>query len=214
MVINKKVLIIWSIIIILFILVILIGVIYLNNLNGRKITDIEDILSYSLEYDMTVVSNKNINTYFVKEWYKESVGNKFEYLDYMKNTVSITLNKDDCLIKNSKNKAYILTNNIYESENVSSLSFFLNSYKYKCNCKKYGVNKNEENRYVIEISNKDSCNLKDVLESIKIDKLELVLKDNIPITYTVYSGGREYISIVYRKQDLNCNIDESVFSIT
>lgn len=213
MVINKRVLVIWTILILLFCIGIILEVIHLTNLKGN-VADIQSISSYYLEYDMTVISNKNINTYFVKEWYKENIGSKFEYLDYMKNTFSIVLNKDSCYIKNSGNKAYILTQNIYENENISSLSYFMKMWKDSCNCKKEGTNKNDENRYVIKATNNDNCNLKEVLDNLKVDKLELVLKENKLLTYTIYSSGEEYISIVYRKQELNCNIDDSAFSIT
>ena len=214
MVINKRVLVIWTILILIFCIGIILEVIHLTNLKGKKATDMQSISSYYLEYDMTVISNKNINTYFVKEWYKENIGSKFEYLDYMKNTFSIVLNKDSCYIKNSGNKAYILTQSIYENENISSLSYFVKIWKDNCNCKKEGVNKKDKNSYLIEVTNKDNCNLKGVLDNLKVDKLELVLKENELLTYTIYSGDKEYISIVYRKQELNCDIDDRVFIVT
>lgn len=213
---GKKGLIIWTILIVIAVVCIIALICYLNfSINGKKLTkkNIHEINFYQTIYDMTVVSNKNINTYFVKEWYKENVGNKFEYLDYMKNTFTVILNKDSCYIKNSGNKAYLVTQNIYGNKNISSMSFFLRMYNTKCNCKKEAYSKNNEDRYIIQVSKEDSCVLKDVLDKLKVDKLELVVKDGLPLTYTIYSGGIEYISIVYRSVDVNTSIDDSIFNV-
>lgn len=213
---GKKGLIIWTILIVIAVVCIVTLTCYLNfSINGKKITkeNIHEIKFYQTIYDMTVVSNKNINTYFVKEWYKENVGNKFEYLDYMKNTFAVILNKDSCYIKNSGNKAYFVTQNIYGNKNISSMSFFLRMYNTKCNCKKEAYSKNNEDRYIIQVSKEDSCILKDILDKLKVDKLELVVKDGLPLTYTIYSSGIEYISIVYRSVDVNTVIDDSIFNV-
>ena len=59
---------------------------------------------YYAEYEVTIVSNKNTNTYSMKEWYKKEAGNKIEYLDSDGSKVNIITKKDKVSIKNENQK--------------------------------------------------------------------------------------------------------------
>lgn len=175
---------------------------------------IQNISSYYAQYDMTVISNKNINTYFVKEWYVKNLGSKFEYLDYMKNKVCIIVKDDKCYIKNSGNKAYLLTKNLHNNKNISSLSFFIDMYNNNCNCIKNTITKSEKVVYNIKISNKDNCYMSNVLQDLSVTTFELTTKSSLPFTYIIYNKEKEYISILYRSIELNKKIDINEFNIT
>ena len=169
-------------------------------LNGEVDLNFDE---YYVEYDMTVISNKNINTYAVKEWHKESVITKLEYLDYMRNTVTITLKDNTCSIINSGNAAKLVINNIIENKNIASLSTFgylYNSHDKMCKCyKERHIKDNEE---IITISLCEgcncSCNCNKIIEDMGIATLKLILVNGIPKNYIVYYKNKtEYISIVY-----------------
>lgn len=108
---------------------------------GKRLKNIEVMLDmpYSAEYDLTVVSNKNVNTYFVKETYSKDE-HIFEYLDSVGERSYIIVKGDTITIKNDGQK------NIFEKKLVnidecrisySSLSkayCYVLSEKNKCDC--------------------------------------------------------------------------------
>lgn len=163
--------------------------------------------NYYTEYDMTVISNKNVHTYNVKEWYKEGVKTKLEYLDYMKNIVTITLETNTCNISNSGNIAKLVINNMIDNKNISSLSTF--GYLYNVDCNNCECNKSKHikgNETIVTISFKQTCNCgcNKVANEIGVGVLELILVDNLPKNYTVYDKNKkEYISIVYNVFEQN-----------
>lgn len=163
--------------------------------------------NYYTKYDMTVISNKNINTYAVKEWHKAEEITKLEYLDYMKNTVTIILENNTCNISNSGNTAKLVINNMIGNKNIASLSTFGYLYNLdcnKCNCNKEKYIKNDEIVVKIEFKEGCDCECNKIIEDIGVHSLELVIKDSIPKNYIIYGKNKkEYISIVYNVFDTN-----------
>lgn len=156
--------------------------------------------NYYVQYDMTVISNKNINTYNVKEWHKEDIMTKLEYLDYMKNIVTITLQGKSCSISNSGNTAKLIINNMYENKNITSLSTFgyLYNMVQNCCCSKTQYVKNEELVVTITFEKGCGCGCYEIVEKLSISSLELILIKGIPKNYTILDKNKkEYISIVY-----------------
>ena len=156
---------------------------------------------YYTEYDMTVISNKNINTYAVKESHIEGKYTKLEYLDYMKNIVNITLEKGTCTISNSGNIAKLTINNMLDNKNISSLSTFGYIYNLKldnCMCVKEEMVKEDEINLKIKFAKSGECICSKYAQDIGISSLELILIDGFPKNYIILDKNKkEYISIVY-----------------
>lgn len=108
---------------------------------GKRLEKVEVMadIPYSAEYDLTVVSNKNVNTYFVKEMCSKDE-HIFEYLDSIGQKSYIIVRGDTITIKNDgqKNVFEGKTQKIEESKiSYSSLSKAYNyilSQKNKCDC--------------------------------------------------------------------------------
>lgn len=160
-----------------------------------------DFSSYYVQYDMTVISNKNINTYSVKEWHKEGDITKLEYLDYMKNVVTITLQGNTCNISNSGNTAKLVINNMIDNKNIATLSTFWYLYNLDCGsscCTKTQYVKDKEIIVKIEFKDECDCGCNKIVEDLGVSALELILQNNKPKNYTVLDKNKkEYICIVY-----------------
>lgn len=167
---------------------------------------------YYIQADMTVISNKNINTYAVKEWHKEEY-TKLEYLDYMKNKVSIVLKENNCIIQNSGNIAKLVVNNMMNNKNIASLSTFgymYNNHSDGCKCERQKHVKDDEIIISIVLSEncKCSCNCSKYVQDMEIKILRLILIDGIPKNYIILDKNKnEYISIVYSVFEDKANID-------
>lgn len=203
----------WQLVVFCFSVIILSGSIFfmfgmINKMkNGEAYKNKIDLnfVEYYTQYDMTVISNKNINTYNVKEWHKEDVMTKMEYLDYTKNVVTITLQNDECSISNSGNVAKLVINNMTNNKNIASLSTF--GYLYNLNCDSCKCDKTQhikDNEIIVAINFKNGCHCGccKIVEDIGISKLELIFVDGMPKNYTIYDKNKkEYISIVYNTFD-------------
>lgn len=180
--------------------------------NGELLTEELDLsfAEYYTQYDMTVISNKNIHTYAVKEWHKEGVVTKLEYLDYMKNVVTITLQNNICNILNSGNTAKLVINNMVDNRNIASLSTFGYLYMMDCNscsCSKTKYVKDNETTITVSLEDGCSCSCGKIAEDIGVAKLQLILVDGKPQNYTAYDKNKkEYISIVYNVFEKNIEI--------
>lgn len=180
--------------------------------NGEIFTGELDLSfsNYYTVYDMTVISNKNVHTYNVKEWHKEGVITKLEHLDYMKNVVTITLENNTCNISNSGNTAKLVINNMVDNKNIASLSTF--GYLYNMDCSSCGCNKTKhvkDNETIVRVNFKEgcSCGCSKIADEIGVSSLELILVNNVPKNYTVYDKNKkEYISIVYNVFEKNIEI--------
>ena len=165
---------------------------------------------YYTQADMTVISNKNINTYAVNEWHKEGY-TKLEYLDYMKNKVVITLNENTCTIENSGNTAKLVINNMVDNKNIASLSTFgymYNNHSDACNCDKQKHIKDNEIIMTIVLNENCNCNCNKIVRDMGIKILKLILVNGVPKNYIILDKNKkEYISIVYNVFEDKVNID-------
>lgn len=217
--IKRKYLYIWGIILLFMILFILFLIVKINEtINGKKILTNGkiNISSYYAEYEMTVISNKNTNTYTIKEWFNENIGNRFEYLDYMKNNIFVTTLKDSVYIVNDGNKANIITDKNNAKYNVLSLSTFFDIFNkdITCSCAKSIYDKEGEIHIIYNICDKENCNQDESIIHLGITELKLDIKDNVPITYTLYTGTKkEYACILYNRFETNILIEDNVFYI-
>lgn len=230
---NKLTIILFSLIAILVILSIIIYTLAMKTsiLRGSIIQDIIgrigtkdnifDMDDYYAEYEVTIVSNKNTNTYIMKEWYKKDVGIKQEYLDSERSKVNIINTKNSLVIKN-ENQKNILTLDPYLASytNVLSISTFLDIYNKsveKSTC--FSANSYEKvNNINMIIDNickmKENCNCeyKNIVKNVSKIELKLDKNSGLPLTYIVYDNDKkECISIVYNKFDINQNIKDSTF---
>ena len=203
---NKKYIVIVVITIVVFCSVIALMIGKVNKTIGQRIDFNENeinIENYYASYDMTVVSNKNINTYKVDEWYKEGQESKLEYMDSVGNIVTISLKDNLCSITNSGNIAKFSLENMYENKNIASLSTFMHIYNLidgNCMCKKTSYKKDNKTCVVVELEEKGICSNSKRVKKLGISKLELIIENKKPLNYIIYDENKkEYISIVYNK---------------
>ena len=230
---NKLTIVIFGLISILVILSILVYTLAMktNILRGTPIGNIItrignnhnvlNMTSYYSEFEITIRSNKNINTYVMKEWYKKDVGTRQEFIDSSNDKVNILTLPEKTIIKNENQKnIMVIDEYITKYTNLLSINTFLNIYeKYKGKECCFDANSYEKvNNINMILDNTckmgDNCNC-DVSAVVKqVSKMELKLDKNTgkPITYIIYSHNKnECISIVYNKFDINANIDENKF---
>lgn len=211
---KKRKIILSIIILVLIILIILLLTLYHKldiKINGNKSEfDINslNLEKYTTNYDMTVISNKNIHTYNVSESYNRNENiSILKFLDYTKNEVQIKLNNNTCTISNSGNMLGLTTQITNNNKNISSFSTFIYLYNLidgSCLCKKKVYSKDNNIILCINICNEDNCKLKKNLGHLDISKLELTLKSEIPKTYIIYDkNGKENISILYNTFKFN-----------
>ena len=184
--------------------------------------------SYYAEYEVTVFSNKNQNTYNLREWYYkkddeyrfkiETIGdgNNFSYFG-TNNTLNISANGQI----NSMNLSNFETKRL----NVMSISTFIELYKFiddkisnqtyeyeKC-CKIEERDIDGKKIYTVDINKNidQKCAIcktySDILISgMKITKFELILDKNTltPIQYIIYTeDGKSFMDIIYHNFDVN-----------
>ena len=152
----------------------------------------------------------------VKEWYKEGIGAKLEYLDYMENIVSLISTPSLIYITNSGNKASLITDNTYSFGNMLSLATYIDIFNKEpiCSCTKSVYDKNGEIACIYSFCNKDNCMQNERLKYMGITSIEMNIKDNKVVTATVYTENKkEYICIVYNKFETNILIEDNVFNI-
>ncbi len=179
--------------------------------------------SYIAEFEITVVSNKNTNTYRMKEWYKKDVGTKQEYLDSEGAKVNIVTKKNKTTIKNQNQKNILKLDPYLTSyTNLLSINTFLDIYNKsveKTGC--FSANSYEKVNNINMIIDNVCKNIKECrceyMELVKnVSKIELKLDKNsgLPLTYIVYDNDKkECISIVYNKFDINQEIEDKIFDI-
>ena len=212
---GKWAILVFIVAVIIFVISIFVMLNAIDKIKNGEIFKGEIDLSFSEYYaqaDMTVISNKNINTYAIKEWHKESY-TKLEYLDYIKNKVSIILKDNNCTIENSGNTAKLVINNMIDNKNIASLSTFgymYNNHSDGCKCERQKHVKDNETIITIVLSEdcKCSCNCNKIVQDMGIKTLKLVLVDGVPKNYIILDKNKkEYISIVYNVFEDKVNID-------
>jgi len=232
---NKLTLIIFSLISILIILSIVIYTLAVrtNILRGTIIDDIigkigeKDSIfnmhSYYTEFEITVISNKNTNTYTMKEWYKKDIGTKQEYLDSESSKVDIITTKDKTIIKNENQKNILKIDPYLTSyTNILSINTFLDIYnkstEQSCCFTAASYEKANNINMIIDNICKNTgeckCEYMNIVKNVSKVELKLDKNTGLPLTYIVYDNDKkECISIVYNKFDINQNIDNKIFDI-
>jgi len=232
---NKLTLIVFCLISILVILSIIIYTLAMrtNILRGTIIDDIIgkigqndsifNMQSYFAEFEITVISNKNTNTYKMKEWYKKGIGTKQEYLDSEGSKVNIVTLKDKTIIQN-ENQKNILKMDPYITSytNLLSINTFLDIYNKSiekpCCFTANSYEKVNNINIIIDnvCKNIEDCKCEYMNIVKNVSKIELKLDKNtgLPLTYIVYDNDKkECISIVYTKFEINKGIDTKIFNI-
>ena len=188
--------------------------------------------SYHAEYELVVFSNKNQNSYFIKEWYLNDNGNesfKIEFENALKDKFSYVLTKNNLNINSDKQLSdFHLDGYNINKKNLISISTFLELYSKVLSANQEKImkieNKNIDNtkHYIIHIDNADNKNPSEIVEEyddilsegLNISKIELVVNDkNIPIEYYVFNDKQNVIiGIKYTKFDIIDKFDENIFA--
>jgi hypothetical protein len=197
--------------------------------NITKTTDIFYANSYIAEYEITDISNKNKNIYFMNEVYKKDGNNeyfKFGYKDFLSNDVSYIICNDKIKIENtSQLSSYIINSNNFKKTNLFSLVTYLdiihNIDKIECislnvteeeNVKKYELSL-DKNIHDSKCMQKGTCKYTDLFSNgLKLSKIELNVINNKPVDIFVYTNDNNvYIEIKYTKFELNSEISNDIF---
>lgn len=189
--------------------------------------------NYYAEYDLTIFSNKNQNTYCIKEWYFNDNSNekfRFDFENDNKEKITYMLSKNMLKItSNEQISNFDIENYGIDKKNLISVSTFLSLYNeivkeskdiifkiesnivddksyYTVQINKTKINSNDENFKAYEFLLKDGLN---------IGKLELVIdnKKKMPNEYYVFNDDDEVIiGVKYTKFDIMDKFDEKIFA--
>lgn len=232
---NKMTILIFSLFSILVILSIVIYTLGMktNILRGTVIDDIIEKIgtkdsifnmdSYFAEFEITVISNKNTNTYKMKEWYKKEVGTKQEYLDSEGSKVNIITMKNKTVIKNETQKNILKMDPYITSyTNLLSINTFLDIYnksiEKECCFTAASYEKVNNINMIIDNTckniNECKCEYMNIVKNVSKIELKLDKNTGLPLTYIVYDNDKnECISIVYNKFDIDQDIQDNIFDI-
>lgn len=189
---------------------------------GVKNNNIFNMTSYEAEYTMVVVSNKNVNSYNIKEIY-DSGKTKYEYLDSSGSKVFLIINKDKIKIQNENQKNILIQDfkNTYLT-NTISISTFLEIYnKKKASNVEENAIINMENIEIKEYLKNGYISLtimfnsdENIFKDISRITLEIDDKTKLPVTYVIYNKNKkEIVSILYNKFNINPEINSKIFDI-
>lgn len=178
---------------------------------GKKITseNVLNISEYIAEYDLTVVSNKNVNTYFVKEEYLGDC-HKFSLLDCLNNITDVTVQNGTVTIKNEKQKNELAFNDFGLNESKLSLASIIKVYNIikegkntcDCECEVY----EKENSFFVYLfacqKAQDEFCINSILSDTHFSEIQLEIdkKTGVPHTIYVLDKNKNTINcIVYTK---------------
>jgi hypothetical protein len=195
----------------------------INNLLNTS--DIFESTSYSAEYEITDISNKNRNIYTMNEIYKKENSNeyfKFGYKDILNNDISYIISNDKIKIEDtSQISSYIINSNNFKKTNLFSLATYIgiinNINSIKCmtlnvseedNTKKYEIVLNKQIH-----DSEDICKYSDLFSNgLKLSKIELTISDNKPIDILVYTNDNNiYINVKFIKFEMNNEVSSDIF---
>lgn len=192
----------------------------IERLSGKS--NILDMESYYAQLEITVISNKNTNTYSMEEWYKKDIGNKVEYVDSSNFKVSILTLKDKAIIRNENQKnPLMITPYIVKYTNLLSINTFVKIYNeslkemccFSANSYEKLDNINMILDNVCKMGEECNCEVYEIVKNVSKIELKLDKKTGQPLTYIVYDNDKkEQISIVYNKFDINAKIEDNIFS--
>ena len=204
----------WIYIFIFIMLVILI--ILLNNkietVSFGKKSDEHSVMQdrmYNAQYDLTVVSNKNVNTYFVKERYSKDE-HTFEYLDSTQKRSYIIIKGDTLTIKNEEQKN-VFENKMQKIEECKiSYSSLTKAYNYiasnknNCECSVKIYEKEDVFNVYFTFCGKaqDEFCLNNVLQDNFVSEIQVEIKQKglLPTVINVLDKNKNVLDcIVYTK---------------
>ncbi len=178
---------------------------------GKRITsdDVLRVTPYYAEYDLTVVSNKNVNAYFVKEEFFHEV-HTFKYLDSLGHTTEVSINGNTVTIKNDgqKNTLAFDTTSISESKlsysSIAKVYASVKEHKNTCDCSFEMYEKEDKfNVYLFACGKaKDENCINTLLSDSYFSEIQFELdkKTGIPCTMYVLGKDKNVINcIVYTK---------------
>lgn len=201
----------------------------LNNDN-----DLFDLKGYYTEYELLTFSNKNQNSYYIKEWYLNDNGSesfKTEFESASKDKVTYILTENTLKISSDKQlSSFNIDSFNISKKNLLSLSTFFEIYNKILNNNDNKTmkieNKNIDNtkHYIIYIDKSENENDNDnavfeeyneiLNDGLNISKIELVVNDkNIPIEYYILDDKENVITgIKYTNFDIIDKFDEKIFA--
>lgn len=204
--------------------------------NIEKLTDLFEVTSYYAEYQIEITSNKNINNYKVKEWYKQEDNNyKFRFETSNKNSNFIYYGDSKNICVKSDEQISTLNLSDYNNKNnnilsVSSMIDFLELFNQTQKKEEYSKNncfkiKEIENdsvvTYEIIFLQENKCNIdckicsKFLDNNMNIKKIEILIDKEylLPKQYNVhYEGEQMHVNIIYNKFSINEKFDEKLFA--
>jgi len=188
-------------------------------------SNIFESTSYSAEYEITDISNKNRNIYIMNEIYKKENSNeyfKFGYKDILNNDISYIICNDKIKIEDtSQISSYIINSNNFKKTNLLSLATYIdiinNINSIKCmtlnvseeeNVKKYEIILNKQIH-----DTEDVCKYSDLFSNgLKLSKIELTISDNKPLDILVYTNDNNiYINVKFIKFEMNNEVSSDIF---
>lgn len=173
---------------------------------GKRVTseNVLDIFKYYAEYDLTVVSNKNVNTYFVKEEYLGDY-HKFSFLDTLNHTTEVTLQDATVTIKNEEQKNELTFNDFGLNESKLCLTSIIKVYNIikegdnNCKCS-YEVYEKENSFFVYLYAcgkAQDEFCINSILSDTHFSEIELEIDKETGMPHTIYVLDKN-------KNTLNC----------
>ncbi|MEG2348046.1 MAG: hypothetical protein RSB67_00170 [Clostridia bacterium] len=206
-----------------------------NDLNSNIFNDKENIFninSYKCEYDLTLKSNKNTNTYKILEYYdcNDSLNEKFRFEinnDFGDKIMYILSNNSLKITAKNQINEMILNEYTIKKNNLVSFSTFISLYNdiVENNDKCFLIQIEQiDNQLIYRITfnqfneESDICKKYDFLSfnQINFSKIELIVNknNNLPLQYTIYDKNEEmFLDIIYNNFKINTHFDEKLFAI-
>lgn len=199
-----------------------------GNINIQNKETIFSLNSYDAEYKAVIKSNKNQNTYKIKEEYlqEEKTGKdmfRFEIIDDNNlRFISLYDGENIKIVSDSQIGNFILENYEVNKENLLSIATFISLYNDVMNglSEDFLVRIEEEDirtiyKLIVKKTENQVNNTKlSFLKSVSM--LELIVNEetNLPMELVIYDNSNNmYIDVIYEKFDINPKFEEKLFAI-
>ena len=198
-----------------------------GNINIQNKETIFSLNSYDAEYKAVIKSNKNQNTYKIKEEYlqEEKTGKemfRFEIIDD-NNLKFISLYDGESIkiVSDSQIGNFILENYEVNKENLLSIATFISLYNNVMNglSEDFLVRIEEEDirtiyKLIVKKTENQVNNTKlSFLKSVSILELIVNEESNLPMELVIYDNSNNmYIDVIYEKFDINPKFEEKLFA--
>lgn len=191
---------------------------------GRQIINsdnkvLEDV-PYNAEYELTVVSNKNTNTYHISEWFNNGKY-RYEAKDPLGNVIITTYDGNTLKIRNMKEKNVLNISYASKIQNLSSYHTYIELYKYineenTCGSKYEVYEKEDKIEVHIHSCTKNDCEcmVSNILNNNKIDEVVLVIDKDTKFPQTIILYDKDKVAkycIVYIRFISNTKYEDTLF---